>query len=44
MWNVLFKNVNYLNIVSQKDQIDQNLMKMRIKLIKSNKNKDQMYI
>jgi len=29
-WHVLFKNVNYLNTVSENDQIDHNLMKMRI--------------
>jgi len=28
-WHVLLKNVNYLNTVSQNDQIDQNLTKMR---------------
>jgi len=28
-WHVLFKNVNYLNTVSEKDQIDHNLTKMR---------------
>jgi len=28
-WHVLFKNVNYLNTVSEKDQIDNNLTKMR---------------
>jgi len=28
-WHVLFKNVNYLNTVSEKDQIDYNLTKMR---------------
>jgi len=28
-WNVLFKNVNYLNTVNEKDQIDQNLTKIR---------------
>jgi len=28
-WYKLFKNVNYLNTVSEKDQIDYNLMKMR---------------
>ena len=28
-WHVLFKNINYLNNVSQKDKINQNLMKMR---------------
>jgi len=29
MWHVLFKNVNYLNTVSENDQIDHNLTKMR---------------
>jgi len=29
-WHVLFKNVDYLNTVSEKDQIEQNLTKMRI--------------
>jgi len=29
MCHVLFKNVNYLNTVSENDQIDQNLTKMR---------------
>ena len=51
-WHVLFKNVNYLNAVSQKDQIDkfdenENLIehktKMRTKLNKNNKNRE-MYI
>jgi len=28
-WHVLFKNINYLNTVSEKDQIDLNLTKMR---------------
>ena len=28
-WHVLVKNVNYLNTVSEKDQIDHNLTKMR---------------
>jgi len=28
-WHVLFKNVNYLNTFSEKDQIDHNLTKMR---------------
>jgi len=28
-WHVLFKNVNYLNTVNEKDQIDHNLAKMR---------------
>jgi len=27
--HVLFKNVNYLNTISEKDQIDHNLTKMR---------------
>ena len=30
--HVLFKNVNYLNTVSKKDQIDQNLTKMMTEL------------
>jgi len=29
MWHVLFKNVNYLTTVSENDQIDHNLTKMR---------------
>jgi len=29
MWHVLFKNVHYLNIVSEKDQINYNLTKMK---------------
>jgi len=29
-WHVLLKNVNYLNTVSEKDQIDHNLTKMKI--------------
>jgi len=29
MWHVLLKNVNYLNTGSEKDQIDNNLTKMR---------------
>jgi len=28
-WHVLLKNVNYLNTVSEKDQIDHNLTKMK---------------
>jgi len=32
MWHVLFKTVNYLNSVTEKDQIDHNLMKMRTSL------------
>jgi len=28
-WYVLFKNMNYLNLVSKNDQIDQNLTKMK---------------
>jgi len=28
-WHVMLKNVNYLNTVSEKDQIDNNLTKMR---------------
>jgi len=28
-WHVLFKNVNYLNTISEKKQIDHNLTKMR---------------
>jgi len=28
-WHILYKNVNYLNTVSEKDQIDHNLTKMR---------------
>jgi len=42
MWHVLFKNVNYLNIVSENDQIDHNLTKMKTKLNKNNKNRDQI--
>jgi len=30
MWHVLLKNVNYLNTISQKDQIDQNLTKIKL--------------
>jgi len=29
MWNVLLKNVNYLNTVSENDKIDHNLTKIR---------------
>jgi len=29
MWDVVFKIVNYLNTINKKDQIDQNLTKMR---------------
>jgi len=30
MWHAVFKNVKYLNIISENDRIDQNLTKMRI--------------
>ena len=52
--HVLFKNVNYLNTISEKDQFNHNLkknkdlieykMKIRTKFNKNNKNKNQMYI
>ena len=29
MWHVLLKNVNYLNTVSENNQIDHNLTKIR---------------
>jgi len=29
MWHAILKNVNYFNTVSKKDQIDQNLTKIR---------------
>jgi len=51
-WHVTFnvKNIKYLNTVSTNDQIDENedliecKTKMRTKLNKNNKNKDQMFI
>jgi len=45
MWHALFKNVNYLNIVSKKNQIDENeslnehKTKMMTKLNKNNENR-----
>jgi len=53
MWHVLFKNVNYLNTVSENDQIDHNLTKnenlieyktkIGTKLNKINKNKPTQF-
>jgi len=40
MWHVLLKNVNYLNTISQKDQIDQNLTKIKLNWTQ-NENKDK---
>jgi len=53
-WHVLFKNVNYLNTISEKrpnwpkfeenDNLIEHKTKIETKLNKNNKNRDQMYI